>query len=310
MSKHTEKGVRGDLPGSDSPKTLIARAKREVPGFTEHFSKFEQQMVIGGYSSSTLFNYSRAVAKVSLHFKKSLLDLDPDEVNAFLFEVAKEKTASSTYFKHTVYGLRFFFRLYDLEDRVLRLPTISNDRKVPIVLSYEELKRLFFAPGRLKQRVLLSLIYSAGLRVSEVCNLKLSDIDSDRMQIRVVKSKGKTDRYVPLSDYALQGLRKYIQSSFPKVYLFNGRKKGEPLGTSAVQQSFRLAIKKAKIDKQVSVHSLRHSYATHLLEQGIDIVTIKELLGHASIETTMMYLHVAKMNRVNAHSPLDRLYSK
>lgn len=308
MSKTKEKRGRGSLAGPDSPKTLIARAKREVPGFNEHFSKFEQQMVIGGYSSSTLFNYSRAVAKVSLHFKKSLLDLDPDEVNAFLFEVAKEKTASSTYFKHTVYGLRFFFRLYDLEDRVLRLPTISNDRKVPVVLSYEELKRLFFAPSRLKQRVLLSLIYSAGLRVSEVCSLKLNDIDSDRMQIRVVKSKGKMDRYVPLSGYALEGLRKYIQSSFPKVYLFNGRIKGEPLGTSAVQQSFRLAIKKAKIDKDVSVHSLRHSYATHLLEQGVDIVTIKELLGHSSIETTMMYLHVAKVNRVNAHSPLDRLY--
>ena len=149
MSKNIENQGRARLLGSDSPKTLIAQAKREVPGFEEHFSKFEQQMVIGGYSSSTLFNYSRAVAKVSLHFKKSLLDLDPDEVNAFLFELAKEKTASSTYFKHTVYGLRFFFRLYDLEDRVLRLPTISNDRKVPIVLYYEELKRLFFAAGRL-----------------------------------------------------------------------------------------------------------------------------------------------------------------
>jgi integrase/recombinase XerD len=97
-------------------------------------------MTIGGYSSSTLFNYSRAVAKVSLYFKKSLLDLDPDEVNEFLFQLAKEKKASSTYFKHVVYGLRFFFRLYDLEDRVLRLPTVKNDRKVPVVISREELK--------------------------------------------------------------------------------------------------------------------------------------------------------------------------
>jgi integrase/recombinase XerD len=257
-----------------------------------------------------LYSYSRAVAKVSLHFNKSLLDLDSDEVNQFLFSVAKEKTASSTYFKHTVYGLRFFFRLYGLEDRVLKLPTISNDRKLPIVLSYEELRRLFFAPQRLKQRVLLMLIYSGGLRVSEVCNLKISDIDSDRMLIRVAKSKGKYDRYVPLSAYALEGLRKYVQSSKPKVYLFNGRVKGEQLGTSAVQQSFRLAAKNGKINKDVSVHSLRHSFATHLLEQGVDIVTIKELLGHATIETTMMYLHVAKTDRVRAHSPLDRLYQR
>jgi len=267
-------------------------------------------LTIGGYSSSTLFNYSRAVAKVSLYFKKSLLDLDPDEVNEFLFDLAKEKKASSTYFKHTVYGLRFFFKLYGLEDRVFRLPTVKNDRKVPVVISRQELKRLFVAPQRLKHRVLLALIYSAGLRVSEVCSLKISDIDSDRMQIRVVKSKGKCDRYVPLSEVMLCGLRRYVQSSLPKVYLFNGRIKGEPLGTGAVQQSFRLALKKAGIIKEVSVHSLRHTYATHLLEEGVDIVTIKELLGHASIQTTMVYLHVAKVNRVNAHSPLDTLYNQ
>lgn len=308
MSKITKKnGWLNTRP--NSAKTIVELAKREVPGFREHFAKFEEQTTIGGYSKSTIFNYSRAVAKISLHFKKSLLDLDPDEVNQFLFTIAQEKTASSTYFKHAVYGLRFFFRLYDLEDRVLKLPTLSNDRKLPIVLSSDELKRLFFAPQRLKQRVLLSLIYSAGLRVSEVCNLKISDIDSDRMQVRIVKSKGKMDRYIPLSTYVLKGLRKYIQSSKTKYYLFNGKVKGEPLGTSAVQQSFRLAIKKANIHKEVSVHSLRHSYATHLLEQGVDIVTIKELLGHATIQTTMMYLHVAKVNRTNAHSPLDTLYN-
>jgi site-specific recombinase XerD len=309
MSKEIEKRGRGRLSGSDSPKTLIERAKREVPDFKEHYSKFEQQMVIGGYSSSTLFNYSRSVAKISLHFKKSILDLDTEEVNQYLYLLAKEKKASSTYFKHAVYGLRFFLRLYDLEDRALKLPTVANDRKLPVVLSYQELRRLFLAPQRLKHRVLLSLIYSAGLRVSEVCNLHINDIDSERMQIRVVKSKGKNDRYVVLSEYVLQGLRKYIASSKPQKYLFNGRIKGQPLGKGAVQQSFRLAVSKSGIIKDVSVHSLRHSYATHLLEQGVDIVTIKELLGHSAIETTMMYLHVAKVNRTNAHSPLDRLYN-
>src|SRR5690554_1132800 len=138
----------------NSAKTLIERAKNEVPFFREHYSKLEEQMTIGGYSQSTLFNYSRAVAKVSLHFKKSLLDLDPDEVNQWLFFLAKEKTASSTYFKHTVYGLRFFFRLYEMEDRVLKLPTIKNDRKLPIVFSREELRLLFNTPQRLKQRFL------------------------------------------------------------------------------------------------------------------------------------------------------------
>jgi site-specific recombinase XerD len=310
MSKVNKKGESHRTLGSDSPKTLIEQAKREVPGFEEHFKKFEQQMVIGGYSSSTLFNYSRAVAKVSLYFKKSLLDLDPDEVNQFLFELAKEKKASSTYFKHTVYGLRFFYRLYDMEDGLIKLPTLKSEKKLPVVFSREELKRLFMAPDRLKQRVMFCLIYSAGLRVSELCNLKITDIDSDRMQLRIRLSKGKKDRYVVLSEKILIGLRKYVASAFPKIYLFNGRKKESPLGTSAVQQSFRLAMKKADINKQASVHTLRHTYATHLLEEGVDIVTIKEQLGHTCIETTMMYLHVAKLGRTLAHSPFDKLYDK
>ena len=237
MSKIKLKALPENRLGSDSAKTLLARAKREVPDFVKHYAKFEEQMSIGGYSDSTLFNYARAVAKISLYFKKSLLDLDPDEVNAFLFALAKEKKASSTYFKHTVYGLRFFFRLYDLEDRALRLPTIKNDRKLPIALSRDELRRLFKAPQRLNHTVMLSLIYSAGLRVSELCNLKINDVDSDRMLLRVVKSKGNRDRYVVLSKSLLSGLRNYFKSSKPKVYLFNGREKGKPLGTSAVQQT-------------------------------------------------------------------------
>ncbi len=301
--------VNQKTKSTNSARTLIERAKREVPGFVEHYAKFEEQTIINGYSYSTIFNYSRAVAKISLHFKKSLLDLDPDEVNQFLFLLAREKKASSSYFKHTVYGLRFFFRLYDMEDRVLKLPSIKADRKLPVVLSSEELKRLFFAPQRLKQRVLLSLIYAGGFRIGEVSRLKINDVDSDRMLIRIVKSKGKMDRYVPLSSYLLSGLKRYYKSSKPKDYLFNGRQKGQPLSHSAIQQSFRLAKQKANILKDVSVHSLRHSYATHLLEQGLDIVTIKELLGHSDIGTTMMYLHVAKVERIKAHSPLDRLYN-
>ncbi len=303
---------QGDYPWlknkPNSANTLIERAKREVPYFKEHYAKFEQQKTIGGYSSSTLFNYSRSVARISLHFKKSLLDLDPEEVNQYLFVLAKEKKASSTYFKHAIYGLRFFFRLYNMEDRVLKLPTIKSDRKLPVVLSGAELRKLLKSPQRLKHRVMLSLIYSAGLRVGELCRLKISDIDSDRMMIRIVKSKGHTDRYVPLSLYVLKGLRKYLLSSKPNDYLFNGREKGKALGTGAVQQSFRLALKKSGIIKPVTVHSLRHTYATHLLEQGVDIVSIKELLGHSTIETTMMYLHVAKFSRSTVHSPLDKLY--
>ena len=307
MSKiHKNNGWLNTRP--NSAKTLIARAKREVPGFQDHIGKFEEQITIKSYSESTVFSYSRAIAQITLYFKKSPIDLEPDEINSYLFTLKNNKDLSDTYFKHAVYGLRFFYRVYDLEDRAIRLPNLKNNRKLPLVFSQEELRRLFKVPQRLKQRILLCLIYSAGLRVSEVCKLKISDIDFDRMQIHVRLSKNNKSRYVVLSHYIAQGLKQYIKGAKPKVYLFNGRVKGTALGHSAVQQSFRLAMRKAGIQKEACVHTLRHSFATHLLEQGVDIVTIKEQLGHAHIQTTMMYLHVAKMERSLAHSPLDKLY--
>lgn len=309
MSKSTKK--YGWLnTREDSAKTLIARAKREVPKFKEHILKFEEQITIKSYAASTVFSYSRGIAQISLYFKKSPLDLEADEINSYLFSLRQEKDLSDTYFKHTVYGLRFFYRIYGLEDRAIRLPNLKNNRKLPVVFSTQELRKLFKAPQRLKQRVLLCLIYSAGLRVSEVCKLKLSDIDYERKQLHIRQSKNDKSRYVVLSDLITQGLKQYVQGAKPSVFLFNGRYKGDALGHSAVQQSFRLAMKKSGIQKDACVHTLRHSFATHLLEQGVDIVTIKEQLGHAHIQTTMMYLHVAKVSRSLAHSPFDRLYPK
>lgn len=294
----------------NSSKTLLERAKREVPGFSDHIRKFEEQITIKSYSPSTVFSYSRCIAQISLYCKKSPLDLDPDEINSYLYAMKNDKDLSETFFKHTVYGLRFFYRIYDLDERAIRLPSMKNNRKLPSVFSQEELRRLFKAPQRLKQRVLLSLIYSAGLRVSEVCKLKITDIDFDRKQIHVRESKNNNSRYVVLSAYIAAGLRQYIKGSKPKEFLFNGREKGSPLGHSAVQQSFRLAMKKSGILKEACVHTLRHSFATHLLEQGVDIVSIKEQLGHAHIQTTMMYLHVAKLERSQVHSPFDKLYAR
>ncbi len=294
----------------NSSKTLLERAKREVPGFSDHIRKFEEQITIKSYSPSTVFSYSRCIAQISLYCKKSPLDLDPDEINSYLYAMKNDKDLSETFFKHTVYGLRFFYRIYDLDERAIRLPSMKNNRTLPSVFSQAELRRLFKAPQRLKQRVLLSLIYSAGLRVSEVCKLKITDIDFDRKQIHVRESKNNKSRYVVLSAYIAAGLRQYIKGSKPKEFLFNGREKGSPLGHSAVQQSFRLAMKKSGILKEACVHTLRHSFATHLLEQGVDIVSIKEQLGHAHIQTTMMYLHVAQLERSQVHSPFDKLYAR
>ena len=294
---------------TNSAKTAIAQAEREVPHFKEHMAKFDEQVALKSYAAATVFTYSRSIAQIALYFKKSPLHLEPDEINRYLFELRTKDDKSDTYFKHAVYGLRFFFRIYDLDDKSLRLPALKNNRKLPIVFSQEELKRLFMAPQRLKQRVLLSLIYSAGLRVSEVCKLEIADIDFDRKQIHIRESKNDKSRYVVLGDLIAKGLKKYIVGAKPKVWLFNGREKGSPLGHGAVQQTFRLAMQKANIQKDACVHTLRHSFATHLLEQGVDIVTIKEQLGHARLETTLMYLHVAQVERSLSHSPFDWLYN-
>jgi integrase/recombinase XerD len=156
----------------NSAKTLMERAKREIPGFKEHIRKFEEQINIKSYAPSTVFSYSRCIAQICLYCRKSPLDLDLDEINSYLFAMKTDRDMSDTFFKHTVYSLRFLFRVYDREDRAIRLPSMKNKRKLPVVFSQQELRRLFKAPQRLKQRVLLSLIYSAGLRVGEVCQVE------------------------------------------------------------------------------------------------------------------------------------------
>jgi site-specific recombinase XerD len=291
--------------------TIIEQAIAQVKGFGELYQEFDDKIRISGQSSSTLRNYARKVAQTCMHFGKLPQHISEKELNKYLAQLTRQNEVPSfSNFKFTVYGLRYFFRLQGLNERVVELPSIKHEKKLPVVLNYEECKALFSAPVLLKHRVLLALIYSAGLRVREASRLRLSDIDSGRMMIHIRQSKFDKDRYVPLSPMILEGLRKYCKACRPVDYLFNGSKSSTPLSERGIQWVLREAAKKCKLQKGVSVHSLRHSYATHLLEFGMDIVSIKELLGHGRIETTMIYLHVAQSNRVNLFSPIDRLYEK
>jgi len=156
----------------------------------------------------------------------------------------------------------------------------------------------------------LILIYFAGLRGQEVINLKISDIDFERKTIHIRQSKYKKDRIVPLSSYISKGLKKYLSLEHPHIWLFNGKEPDGRYSVRGLSWVMRQALKKTGIDKSVNLHSLRHSYATHLLEEGVNIVTVKELLGHSEVATTMIYLHVAQIAVVSAHSPLDTLYRK
>lgn len=291
--------------------TIVERAIIAVPGFEQVFKKLDQQVVLRGQSQSTLNNYIRRIALISLHFERLPEAVEEEEINEYLVSLARDpKSPSRSSFKHMVYGLRYYYRLLGMNKKAIALPSLKQDTKLPVILNQSELKELFAVPKLLKQRIVLTLIYSAGLRGQELINLKISDIDFERKTIHIRQSKYKKDRIVPLSNVMAIGLRKYLAAENPHIWLFNGKEPDGRYSVKGLSWVLRENIKKTSITKEVNLHSLRHSYATHLLEDGLNIVTVKELLGHAHITTTMIYLHVAQCQLVKPHSPLDTLYNR
>jgi len=288
---------------------LLERASIAVRGFEEVARRMAQQVELRGQSMSTYNNYINRIATVSLHFGKLPHEIEEDEINEYLVGLARDpKSPSRSSFKHMVYGLRYYFRLLGMNDKAIALPALNRDTKLPIILNRSELKELFRTPKLLKQRIVLMLIYSAGLRGQEVINLQLSDIDFERMTIHIRQSKYKKDRIIPLSPSMAIGLKKYLRAETPHYWFFNGKQPGSKYSTKGLSWIMRETLKKTSITKKVNLHSLRHAYATHLLEEGLNIVTLKDLLGHANITTTMIYLHVAQCEHLKAHSPLDSMY--
>jgi site-specific recombinase XerD len=290
--------------------TIVEQAIELVPEFSNVVRKLEQQVTLRGQSMSTLKNYIRRIALFVIRFGKLPENIDPEEINEYLVALARDpKSPSRSSFKHMVYGLRYYYRLLGMNKNAIALPSLKKETKLPVILNNRELKELFRAPALLKQRVVLALIYSAGLRGQEVINLKISDVDFDRKVIHIRQSKYKKDRIVPLAETMVVGLKKYLKAENPHLWLFNGKEPDGRYSVRGLSWVMRENLKKTSITKDVNLHSLRHTYATHLLEQGLNIVTLKELLGHADITTTMLYLHVAQCPLIKPHSPLDTLYN-
>jgi integrase/recombinase XerD len=286
-----------------------------VAGFEELLNRFERNISVLGRSPKTFENYARHVAAMALYFKCLPTELDQEQVTDYLYYLQqRSKTPSQTYFKHTVYGLRFLLKTEGLAYDFLHLPAIQKSKKLPVVLSKQEVMSMLYAAGLLKHQLLLSLLYGCGLRCNEVRSIKLEHIDCDRLKLHIVQSKGNKDRIVPLSVHHVRIIQRYIAAEHPQVYLFNGAVKENEFGNHYSQRGVQWVVnrvaKQAGITKAVSTHTLRHSYACHLLEDGLNIITLKELLGHRNIETTMEYLHLCQLDDRKMFSPLDTLFAK
>jgi site-specific recombinase XerD len=280
----------------------------------EALEKFVQLLKLKAYSESTIRTYrNEFIQLLQLLKKKPVQELEPDDLRRYMvYAMEKERIKENTAHSR-LNALKFYFEQVLHKDNFFwEIPRPKKPLQLPKLLNERELGKLFNALANKKHKAMLFTAYSAGLRVSEIVNLELKDIDSDRMQILIKNAKGKKDRYVNLSPVLLDILRSYLRSAdpMPTKYLFESGYTADAYPIRTVQQIFSNAKNKAGITKEVGIHSLRHSFATHLLEKGTDIRFIKDLLGHFDIKTTERYLHVARQKLVNIVSPLDDLVEK
>jgi site-specific recombinase XerD len=231
--------------------------------------------------------------KFVLHFRQSPEKMSDHEIWQYLHYLIKDKKASQSAINQAYSALKFFYQ--------------TTLKRLPVVLSKQEIQAIFSVTKNLKHKALLMTIYSAGLRLSEAAHLKISDIDSRRMMIRIRQGKGNKDRYTLLAKCTLNILRGYWKSYHPMDWLFPGKYPQKPISTRTIQKVFEKAIHKAGIKKKATVHTLRHSFATHFLEAGCDLYHIQHLLGHTTAKTTAIYLHITRKDLVSVVSPIDLL---
>lgn len=289
-------------------ETKLQMACRQIPNYLQAMELLKQYVLINGMSEATLSSYTRKLTDLALYFNKLPQHITEDELRKYLAVLIQQaKSNSKTEFKHTVYSMRFYFKMLG-KPMTVSLPIIKEDKNLPVVLSKQECLSLIELTKNFKHRLILMFIYGAGLRVRELTNLKWSDINVNRMMIHIKQSKGRRDRYVPLAKNIVVDVVYYMFGFNKSEYVFNGTDCNKKMSHSGIRFLLRQALTRAGINKTgVCLHTLRHSYATHLLEDGLDIISIKELLGHERIETTLVYLHVANYTRHQKMSPLDSL---
>ncbi len=285
------------------------RSSAETPGL---FEVFRRELKIRNYSNKTIKSYRSHLRSFVRHFSpRHPRDLTDEDIRSYMLHLVESEGISAGSLNQVLNALRFLY--VELYKRPMVLGDIRRPRRVrklPTVLSEEEVRRVLKVVKNLKHRCLLMVIYSGGLRVSEAVQLKPEDIDGKRRTIHVVFAKGQKERYTLIGEATLEELRKYWRESRPTRWLFPGSRDCGYLSVQSAEKIFKDAAAKAGIRKKVSIHTLRHSFATHLLEAGVDIRYIQELLGHASAKTTEIYTHVSSGAIQKIVNPIDRLFTK
>jgi len=269
--------------------------------------RFSHDLQLRNYAPRTVSTYVAAVARFAAHFGQSPEQLGSDHVRQYQLHLLAQK-ASWSRFNQAACALRFLYRVtLRRGDVAASVPFGKKTRSLPAVLSAAEVARLFAAVANRRDLMILQTAYACGLRVSEVVRLQVGDIDSQRMSLHIRAAKGRKDRFVPLSAVLLQRLRDYWRGYRPKLWLFPGGKPDSHLSIGNVQRLCQRAVRASGITKKASMHTLRHSYATHLLESGTDLASLQKLLGHSQLSTTLRYTHVGQAHLQRIVSPLDTL---
>jgi integrase/recombinase XerD len=275
---------------------------------TELRQRYLEDLRLRNYTKKTQKAYVGVVWRFARYFKRSPAALGPEQIRQYQVYLVNEKQASWSVFSQTVCALRFLYRVtLGKKWAIDQIPYPRREQKLPEVLSPSEVAQFLGVITKRKHRVALTVAYAAGLRAGEVLRLQIADIDSKRMMIRVRQGKGHKDRYVMLSPKLLDLLREYYKAERPTSWLFPGQTKERPMGETQLQDAVRRARRNSGINKGITTHTLRHSFATHLLEAGTDVRTIQLLLGHGSLRTTAKYIHVASSTIGATVSPFERL---
>lgn len=265
-----------------------------------------RDMTLRGFSPRTHRAYIAAVVGLATYYRRSPAQITNEEVQAYLAHLIQERQLSWSTCSQAAHAFRFLYHVTLGHERAdFQVPAPKQPQKLPEILSRAEVWRLLHACRHPRHRLLLATTYAAGLRVSEVVALKVSDIDAERMTVRVEQGKGAKDRYVPLAARLLHDLRAYWQATPPRVWVFANRQGTRPIDRTVAQKIYMSAKLRAGIRKQGGIHALRHAFATHLLEAGTDLHTVQRLLGHRHITSTMRYFHLSQGRIVGARSPLD-----